>query len=491
MNLSLNFTQNILNILPTHCLGTNEANVSKLLYRCFYQLENNQLQNDLVKKEIHSEDFTNWIITIESFSWSNGSSGSVNDVINTWKYIIKKNLNNASYLLDIKGAKEFQEGVTPDILGLEIIDTYTVSITFNNPFPYFKEILLNLNLSPVKMLNLQTELRPYGLENFKNEEYLITNNHHFIKKWDEDELIIESDKKSRTSNRYKFTFCNDSELVLKRIQTNDLHIHDGGLLPSDQIYESSIRYLKYYDFLSTYYLFLNMKRENRMPLNLRRNLMRVIHQDNKFITDVDKVQTQQLVPVSLRTWGNSHKDLETYSTNQKYDGLSNPLIFICNDEISYINLAKKIIKLWEKELGIVVELRVYGWDEFIYKLSKGEYDISRGGWVADFPHAYSFYEVMSSTSYSNYSNWHNEEFDNLLSLSGCTNDQNKLNNYFSKMDKLITENVPIIPIYEHKLRQLISSGVSHFDISNTGIINYDGTHLNFKGGEIYEKDRSS
>ncbi|TYS83521.1 ABC transporter substrate-binding protein [Rossellomorea aquimaris] len=476
MELNLNFTQKISNIIPTYCVGTNEVNISKLLYRSLYEIENNQLRKDLVKEDTHNDEFTNWTITISDFEWSDGSKGSVADLVSTWEFIVKNNLHNASYLLNIKGAKEFQRGSTSEISGLTIIDELKISIKLNNPLPYLREMLANVNFAPMKIF--KNQLQPYSLEDYRSNKQIITNNYKFIKSWNESELVIEDRRSFKSYKQYNFTFSNDYALILKKFKENKLHIHDGGIIDGDPNSKELSDYLEYYEFLSTYYLFFNMSRETKIPQDLRRKMMQKIHQNEKFIMGMDKVQSDRLVPGSIRNWEKKKVGSEQNIGNKKYIQ-SEPLIFICNDEMPYVDLSMRLIDLWKKEIQIDIKLEVYSWNEFISKLSSGDYDIARAGWVADFPHPHSFYEVMVSNSSSNFAKWNNKEFDELFRLSKLTDEQEKANEYFSNMDYLIDREVPIIPIYEHKLRQLISPNVAHFDISTTGVINYRTTKLKF------------
>ncbi|QPC48219.1 ABC transporter substrate-binding protein [Mangrovibacillus cuniculi] len=485
MELKLNFTQKITNLSPSYCIGTNEVNISKLLYRPLYEYENNELRMNLVVSDNHNDDFTTWTISICNFYWSDGSEGNIGDLVKTWENIIRENLQYSSYLLNIKGASEFKNQENSKIIGLKIKDTKTISIEFIVPIPYFRELLTNINLSPVK--GVDNQITPYTIEDFINNKTIHTNNSYKIHSWSSKELVVKSTTKNNIYNKIHFTFSTDYNQILNRLNIGDLHIHDGGTIDGEPNARYLEKYLKYYDFLSTFYLFFNMSKEDKIPVALRRELMQVVHND-VFITGTDKVQTDALIPSGIRNWSTVSY---TNDTGYKCISIEQPIVFICNDEPQYVKLSEKLINLWESRLQVRFKLEIYSWDEFVIKLSNGSYDIARAGWVADFPHPHSFYEVLLSDSESNYSKWKNEKFDNLIKESRIIEDLQIMKQKFIKADCLLKKEIPVLPIYEHKLRQLIGNNVINFDISNTGVINYKTTKLTLRGGENNEKDRSS
>ncbi|MGB5945342.1 ABC transporter substrate-binding protein [Paenisporosarcina sp.] len=475
MEIFINFTQPIKNLLPTYCVGTNEVNISRVLFRSLYEFEHNIIKYDLVQSDYHNEDYTSWIIKIFPFQWSDGSEGTIQDVVNTWSYIIKNNLFHSSYLLSIVGSTNYKKGILPDISGLQIRDKYTVKIDLKNPIPYFREILSNINFAPVKM-NEQNEIFHYNREDFNSHIPFITNKDTFIDKWTNREIAIESKKKRNGFNKYNFTFTNNYDEIHDRFISNKLHIHDGGTIDDNDTSVLLNKYMKYYDFLSTYYLFYNTSNEKDLPLDLRKKMNFVVHENKNLINSKDKVQTDRLVPLSLRSWQKSKKDVFHKKDEMKYIQ-ERELVFICNDETAYINLSKELIGLWKKQLDLNIKLEVLTWEDFIEALTKGDFDIARAGWVADFAHPHSFYEVLTSTSSSNFAKWNNSTFDTIFNQSGGEKNFIARNNYFEKMDFLIEDEVPILPIYEHKLRQLVNTNVDCFDISHTGIINFNSTTL--------------
>lgn len=486
MNLNINFTQPISNLNPTHCIGTNEVNICSLLFRSLYVIEKNQVLTDLVKKDHHNEDFTNWQIEIHPFMWSDGSEGSISDLVNTWKFAIKENLAHFSFFSFMKGYELFKCGEATEIEGLIEVNKYTLRIVFTRPLPYLRELLTNIHLSPVKVPD-----SPYTMADFVTGVPLITNHNCFIDRWTKDQVTIKSTDQNdiRGFSTYRFTFTQDYQAIHTRFLEGTLQIHDGGTNKDCRFLD---KYMKHYDFLSTYYLFFNTLNEDALPLTMRNKMKAAIHLKRDFITGTDKVQSDKLVPLSLRNWKDrkKHGDLETIYRGDVCKQ-ERELKFICNDEGAYIDLSKRLIEVWREELGLNIKLEVLSWDDFFEALTSRSFDIARAGWVADFAHPHSFFEVLTSNSSSNFSGWNNEEYDRLYSQSAITYDPEARKNLYERMDDLIERDTPVLPLYEHKLRQLVHPDIHYYDVSHTGVINYKSTSISVKGGENYEKDRCS
>src|SRR5699024_6244521 len=67
--------------------------------------------------------------------------------------------------------------------------------------------------------------------------------------------------------------------------------------------------------------------------------------------------------------------------------------------------------------GVDVELNNEEWNVFLDSLSNGDYQIGRMGWNADFNDAVNFLEIFETTGGNNYTNWEDEDYQDLLKES--------------------------------------------------------------------------
>lgn len=71
--------------------------------------------------------------------------------------------------------------------------------------------------------------------------------------------------------------------------------------------------------------------------------------------------------------------------------------------------------MWNKDLGVDVELGNEEWNVYIDKLHSGNYQIGRLGWTADFNDGMNFLETYrDKEGGNNDTNWENAKYKELL-----------------------------------------------------------------------------
>ncbi len=120
---------------------TNDAQlkVVSLIFAGLYKLDDKgKVQDDLVAKTevVNLEDKGEYIIriTLKETCWSDGSAVSSDDIVYTFKRVLKAQNSNAAtaMLMNIKNAKEVKAGtVSVDDLGVTAPETDVVEISFN------------------------------------------------------------------------------------------------------------------------------------------------------------------------------------------------------------------------------------------------------------------------------------------------------------------------------------------------------------------------
>ncbi len=144
---------------------TNDAQLKivSLIFAGLYKLDDNgRVQDDLVARTdvVNSEEKGEYIIrlTLKDTCWSDGSAVSSDDVVYTFKRVLKAQNSNsaAAMLMNIKNAKEVKAGtVSIDDLGVTAPETNVVEISFNEPvtnemLDEFKLSLTSPSLFPLR-----------------------------------------------------------------------------------------------------------------------------------------------------------------------------------------------------------------------------------------------------------------------------------------------------------------------------------------------------
>jgi oligopeptide transport system substrate-binding protein len=474
--LRINFTQKIKSLSILNCSNNIEANILATMYRGLYKTVGNKTINDLVNSDYVYNDNKIWNLELKEVYWSNGKQLTTDDILQSWVYILKNKLPNSSQLFIIDGAESFYYGKNDSILGVKVTSKKTISITLKYPTPFFREIACKIAYRPIYSGSVEfLQKNPHSKKiHITNGKYQIS---HFCKDYIEVSAINNKEKISKII----FSFINDSKVLLDKLKNYEIDIHDGGPIGDKELYKEFEKYIKYYSFLSTYFLFIN----TTGTLNnekFRQQFSYSISRDS-LVKGNDKNPTSYLIPKEIVNWNREDELIVEQLVKMNLEG---PLKFICNNEPLYIELALSIINIWESKFNVEIKLEVYEWDIFYTKLTNGDFDIARGGLVFSHPDPLAYLEVLNSHHNMNFSRWEHDKFDELLENVKRTGDEKIREDLFKRLETIIHSSAPIIPIYTHSLRQLVGDRVANYFVSHSGLIEYDS--LSLKGGEENEED---
>lgn len=148
-------------------------------------------------------------------------------------------------------------------------------------------------------------------------------------------------------------------------------------------------------------------------------------------------------------------------------GDTNPEIVIGTNS-QYLDICEYIQRELEK-IGISVTIDVMPPSTLRQMKSSGELDIFRASWVADYPDAENYLSLFYSPNFvphgPNYMHYKNELFDSLYQKALTMNaiDDRKL--LYTKMDSLIIEDAPVVPLFYDKAIRFVNKNVSGLGIN--------------------------
>ena len=120
-----------------------------------------------------------------------------------------------------------------------------------------------------------------------------------------------------------------------------------------------------------------------------------------------------------------------------------------NTSEGHQKLAQAIQQMWKTTLGIDVTLTNTDWKVYLSRQSIGDFQIARAGWIGDYIDPKSFLDMMVTGRGNNQTGWSNKEYDNLLVKASNSTSQQERFNYFYEAEKILIDEMPIIPIYTY------------------------------------------
>lgn len=139
------------------------------------------------------------------------------------------------------------------------------------------------------------------------------------------------------------------------------------------------------------------------------------------------------------------------------DGRNFPKVDILyNTSENHKKVAIAVQQMWKKFLNVEVGLYNQEWKVYLNTERKLDFDISRAGWVGDYPDPNTFLGLFLSGGLLNKTGWSNKEYDRYVTMASETIDHQKRLSYFEAAESILLNELPIIPIYIYAKNQLVS-----------------------------------
>ncbi len=111
-------------------------------------------------------------------------------------------------------------------------------------------------------------------------------------------------------------------------------------------------------------------------------------------------------------------------------------------------IAVELQQMWQKELGVEVQLRQIERKVFYSAQSRLDYDLSASSWVGDYNDANTFLDMFTASSGNNRTGWADSRYDSLILEANQQTDLRRRAELFRQAETiLITEQAPIVPVY--------------------------------------------
>ena len=148
-------------------------------------------------------------------------------------------------------------------------------------------------------------------------------------------------------------------------------------------------------------------------------------------------------------------------------GNNNPSIAIGTNS-QYLDLCEFIQRELEK-IGVQVQIDVVPPSTLRQMKSSGELALFRASWIADYPDAENYLSLFYSKNFTpngpNYAHFKNNIYDSLYVASLSLTNIEKRKLLYEKMDSIIIEEAPVVPLYYDMAVRFVSKKVSGLGIN--------------------------
>ncbi|NBL66012.1 ABC transporter substrate-binding protein [Flavobacterium sp. NST-5] len=152
---------------------------------------------------------------------------------------------------------------------------------------------------------------------------------------------------------------------------------------------------------------------------------------------------------------------------KKETGDNNPKIALSTNA-TYLDIAEYLQREWKK-IGLDVSIDVNPPATLRQAISTGKFSFFRASWIADYPDAENYLSLFYSKNFApngpNYTHFFNPEFDRLYEQAFLETNDTKRILLYQKMDALVMEESPIIPLFYDKVARFTRKNITGLGIN--------------------------
>lgn len=413
--------------------------------------------------------------------WSNGDPVTANDFVFSFQRMLSQNLGSAyAYMLFcMENAESFYKGEIKDFsqVGAKALNDYTLQIKLAAPTPYFLTLIYHHSWYPV---HPETILKHGTIDQIGNPwtkaENYVGNGPFKLMLWEYDKKIVVKksasywDSANIKLNEIHFYPIGDHKVEERSFLAGQLHVTETVPLDRTPFYlEKKSPLLHIAPYLGTYYYAMNVNRPPLDNVKVRRALSLAIDREQivKYVTKGGEQPAYNFTPpdtggytARAQIQGGPEEARALLAEAGYPNGEGFPrLQLLYNTSDAHARLAAAIQQMWKTVLNIEIELVNMEWKVYLATTQERKYDISRQGWIGDYADPNTFLDMWITGRGNNRPGYSNPDYDALLQKAATTLDQQERHEYFQQAEKILLEDMPIIPIYFYVNKHLVQPSV--------------------------------
>jgi oligopeptide transport system substrate-binding protein len=422
----------------------------------------------------------------DNIKWSDGVPITADDFLLSWKRMISpKFASQYAYLVYnfVKNAKDYYDGKITDFsqVGFKAPDERTLVVTLSGPTPFLLKILANHYAWHA--VPIHTILK-YGALDERSTAWtrpgnMVSDGPFMLKEWLPQQRIVVV----RNPNYWDAATVKLDEVDFyptDDIPGEERMFRDGQIDITTDIPHSKIdvyrrdhpEELHIEPFLGVYFYRCNVTVPPLNDKRVRKALAIAIDRET-LIRDVVKGGELPAYAVSYPgTAGYAPRaqikgtldDARQLLADAGYPGGKGmPTIqLIYNTSENHKQIAEAIQEMWRKKLGVNIDLQNQEWKVYLDNQHTHNFQLERAGWIADYEDPHVFLEIWETDNGNNDTLWSNADYDRLLHEALQARDDKERYEIYQKMDAILVDECPVIPIYYYTRTYLMNPKVKGY-----------------------------
>ncbi|WP_052339150.1 peptide ABC transporter substrate-binding protein [Gorillibacterium massiliense] len=445
----------------------------------YYQDTNGLKEGQAASYKLSDDKLTYTFTLKDNLKWSNGDPVVAGDFVYAWKHALDPNTaSEYAYIVGdyIEGGQAYYTAdpakddlkALADKVGVKALDDKTLEVKLVAPTPYFPQLTSFYTYYPVDQ-----KVAEANKDWAKDASTYVSNGPFKLTKWGKDtEAVAEKSDTyydAASISTTKITWFNiTDDNTAWQMYTNGEMNYFHSVVPDGIDVAKANGELKIYPQLATYFYRFNVTAKPFDNAKIRKALAMSINRqaiiDN--ITKANQTPAYALTGPGILMGEDGHdyrlnaptvayfkEDIDEakklLADGLKEEGMSAwPKVTLTyNTSEGHKKIAEAIQEMWKKNLGIDVTLENVEGKVWLDRQSKLDYQIMRTGWIGDYLDPMTYIDMFVTGGGNNNTGWSNKEYDKLVDAARVEADQTKREKDFHDAEKILMDEMPIMPIY--------------------------------------------
>lgn len=486
---------------------TNNSFATPFLSNCFEGLVTYDTNGEVVPGNAESwesnDDMTVYTFHLrEGLKWSDGTALTANDYVYSALRVLTPETTSqyVNMISDyvVNGQEYYEGSASAEDVGVKALDDRTLEFTLKAPCPYFVDMVSMWVYFPVQQATIEAN----GDKWTTTPEAYVCNGPFKITEMNMGEsMVLEKnenywDAENVTLSKLTFRYILDTSTALTAYESGEV---DGvRTIPSSDLARlkaENAGVVSTPNYGTVYYNINCSVEPYNNPL-VRKALNLAIDRES-LINNVAQVDGEPAYSFLAPGYVVDGKDILEgrsdfgLSANADVEGAKAALAeagypdgegfptlklsFYSDDNVKKI--AEAVAEMWEKNLGITVEVSSADWAVFYDAVQNGDYEVAAMGWSADYVNPMSFLPLLYTGDVTNNAFYSNPDYDAIVDQIKVEKDPVKFGELVKQADEVISAEYPVLGLYYKSNTYLIKDYVE-------GVYMVSSSNIYFKNAKV-------
>jgi oligopeptide transport system substrate-binding protein len=427
--------------------------------------------------------------------WSDGTPLTMRDFHASFHRLLSPQLasENTNELYPVVNAENFHQGRLQDFsqVGFRLIDDRTLEVRLLYPAPYLLKTMASRSWFPVPLHVIEKNGDPLLPGNrWTRPGSLVGNGPFVLKDWKPNshlEVVRSPTYWNRDGvrlNGVRFLPIEDFTGEEAAFRAGQLHkTHRVPLAKIATYRREAPEKLHIHPYSGVYYFNFNVNRAPFNDVRVRRALAMAVDRESlvKNVTRADETPAYHFTPEGISGYVSEARTRMDFAEARRLlaeagypggKGLA-PITLIYNTAENHRLIAETIQQTWKRELGVDLRLENQEWKVFLDNSQQGNYQMCRMGLIMEPYEASLFLRAFTEGSGFNRTGWSDPEYDRLYQELMRTPDTSSRLQLMQRMEKILTDAMPILPIYYYTNQYLMDPGVKGWAENLLALVPYE------------------